>query len=178
MPQREHWTFLIDRNAALAEALGEATQIIQRMNAAGARIEHAANKGLRAGLIAHLKRIEDPHLIIPHLALHPGGFVDRSLQCRLIMRGLDLAAARQPRAANPEFRHQLFDRLDRFMRNLVHAFRHRAAMGGVDVAERQPEFCGDDAAIAAARAPTWLIGFEHDRRQTALGDVMRGRQSV
>src|SRR3954453_877515 len=49
-------------------------------------------------------------------------------------------------------------------------------LGGVDVAKREAELGGDDAAIAAARAPAGMVGFEHDRRQPALRDVMRGRQ--
>ena len=116
--------------------------------------------------------IEDTNLGIAHLPLHPFGFVDRSLQRRLIVRGLDLPAARQPRTLDAEFGHQLIDHLDGIMRDLVHAPGHGAAMGGVDVAEREPELGGDDAAIAAARAPAGMVGFEHDRRKAALRDVM------
>jgi hypothetical protein len=54
------------------------------------------------------------------------------------------------------------------MCDLVHAFRHRAAVGRVDAAEGLTEFRGDDAAIAAARAPTGTIGLKDDRRQPAL----------
>src|SRR5712664_3931041 len=63
------------------------------------------------------------------------------------------------------------------MRDLVHAFRHRAAVGGVDAAEGLTEFRGDDAAVAAARSPARPIGLEYDRPQPALGDMMRGGES-
>ena len=146
------------------------------MDAAGARIEHPADKAPRSRLFAHLMGIEDTNLGIAHLPLHPFGFVDRGPERGLIVRGLDLPAARQPRTLDAEFGHQLIDHLDGVMRDLVHAPGHGATMGGVDVAEREAEFGGDDAAIAAARAPAGMIGFEHDRRKTALGDMMRGRQ--
>ena len=58
-PQPQRRAFLIDRDAARREAFGEAMQIVQRMDAAGARIEHAADERLRAGFLAHFMGVED-----------------------------------------------------------------------------------------------------------------------
>jgi len=69
----------------------------------------------------------------------------------VIVCRLDLPASRQPRADNAKFGNQFLDYLCRFMRDLVHAFRHRPAVGRVDAAEGLTKFRGDDAAIAAAR---------------------------
>jgi hypothetical protein len=146
------------------------------MDAAGTGIEHPADEAPRSRLFAHLMSIEDTNLGIAHLPLHPFGFVDRSPERCLIVRGLDLSAARQTRARDAKFGYQFIDHLDGIMRDLVHASGHVAAMCSVDVAEREPEFGGDDAAIAAAGAPAGMVGFEYDRRQPALCDVMRGRQ--
>ncbi len=176
MPEFDRGAFLVDRDAALGDALGETAQVIQRMDAAGTGIEHPADKAPRSRLFAHLMGIEDTNFRIAHLTLHPFGFVDRGPQRRIVVCGLDLPAACQPRARDTEFGDQFLDHLDGVMRDLVHAPGHGAAMGGVDVAEREPEFGGDDTAIAAARAPAGMIGFEHDRRKAALRDMMRGRQ--
>ncbi len=123
------------------------------MDAAGARIEHPADKAPRARLFAHLMRDRGsgPRYRPSPRFIHAASSI-AACSVASIVRGLDLPAARQPRAGDAEFGHQLIDHLDGLMRDLVHAPGHGAAMGGVDVAEREAEFGGDDAAIAAARA--------------------------
>ena len=95
MPEFDRGAFLIDRDAALGDTFGKAAQVIQRMDSAGTRIEHPADKAPRSRLFAHLMGIEDTNLGIAHLSLHPFGFVDRRVERRLIVRGLDLPAADQ-----------------------------------------------------------------------------------
>src|ERR1700736_2608306 len=144
------------------------------MDAAGSRIEHAADKSLRTGFLPHLMGIEDADIRVAHLAFHPIGFVDGGSKRRVVMRRLDLSVPCQVRAGNAELGNQLLDDLYRFMRDLVHAPGHRTAVGRVDAAEGLPELCGDDAAIAAACPPTWTIGLQYNRHQPTFGDVMRG----
>ena len=120
--------------------------------------------------------IECPDIRTAHLALHPIGFVDGGLQRRVIVRSPDLSASRQPGAGDAELGNQFLDYLQRFMRDLVHALRHRAAMGRVDAAEGEPKLRRDDAAVTAAGAPARLIGFQDQGHEAALCDVMRGRE--
>src|SRR5581483_12207853 len=127
---------LEDHDAAARETVNEAAQIIQRMNAAGTRIEHAADKNTGAGLIAYLMGVEDSNVRVSHLTLHPFGFIDRRLKRGMTMRGLDLARARQPCCRDAELRHQLLDDVDGLVCDLVHALCHGAAMRSIDVAER------------------------------------------
>lgn len=169
--------FLENIHAAARHAIGKAAQIIQRMDAAGAGIEHAADEDAGAGLVAHFPLVEDADLRIAHLALHPVGFVDRGLQRRLVVGGLDLAGARQRGTGDAKFGDQLLDNIGGFMRDPVHALRHGAAVHGVDLAEREAELCGDHAAIAATPAPARAVCFKHDRRKATLGDVVRSGQA-
>ena len=116
--------------------------------------------------------IEDTNFLIADFALHPFGFVSGRLKRGMTMRGFDLARAGQPCGGDAKLRHHLLDDVDRLMRDLVHASCHRAAMSGIDVAERQAKLGGHHPAVSAARTPARLVGFEHNRLKSAFCDVM------
>src|SRR5262245_22728661 len=98
------------------------------METAGAFVAHAADERARAGLLANFIGAENRHGPIAELRLQPRGFFDRMAQRFVIVRGLDLATAREACLTDAERVDRLLDAVDRLMRERVHAPRHILAV--------------------------------------------------
>ena len=175
-PEAERRRPAMDGDALRGHAAGKPAQIVERMDAARAGIEHAADEASRAGLFAHLPGIEHGHRGVAEFGAEPISFLHRVGQRLVVVGCLDLAGAGQAGVRDAMGVDQFGDDIGRLMGDVVHALGHAPAVGGGDGWEGQAELGGDDAAIAPACTPAGLVRLEHDRRKAAGGKMMGGRE--
>jgi len=130
-----------------------------------------------ADLVDHLRSAQDPRGPIAGLRRHPGAIPFKRSKMHVRMRGRDLAGTGKS-AIQRAIGHDRLDRIDRLMDDGMQPARGLVAVGLRDAREAFLVTRRQHPPVAAARAPADVLGLDHDRVDTGLGEmVCRGQSS-